>query len=72
MTIKQAGAILSAPQDYDDPALLKSAAQLLGRKGGLAGKGKRTADCRRAALIRWARVRAERAKIVLDNHTHAA
>jgi hypothetical protein len=30
----------------------------LGRLGGAAGKGKRTADCRKAANVRWAKVRA--------------
>jgi hypothetical protein len=33
----------------------------LGRLGGLAGKGKRSEDCRKAARARWAAVRASKA-----------
>lgn len=43
---------------------LKSAAALMGAKGGAAGTGKakaRTkAQCRRAALARWAKYRAQK------------
>jgi hypothetical protein len=42
----------------DDQLRVKNKhAQALGKLGGKAGKGKRTEDCRRAALIRWAKVK---------------